>query len=95
MAKDKKDKKEKALEIKKGKTPAKASGKAVAKAPKKRNSFVQFFRDMGAELKKATWPTKQELARYTGIVILFICVFAVVVGLMDLGLTKLLALIIG
>lgn len=81
-----KDKKAKQPETKKDKKPAKVKG---------RGRIRQFFHDMGSELKKATWPTKQELAKYTGIVLLFICAFAVVVGLIDLGLTKLLALIVG
>lgn len=84
-----KDKKAKQPEPKKGRE------KKPAKAPKQRGRFAQFFRDMGSELKKATWPTKQELAKYTGIVLLFICALTVVVGVIDLGLTKLLALIIG
>ena len=47
-----KDKKAKQPEPKKGKE------KKPAKAPKQRGRFAQFFRDMGSELKKATWPTK-------------------------------------
>ena len=87
MAKDKKAKQP---------DPKKNKAKDTKKAAKpKRGRIVRFFRDMGSELKKATWPTKQELAKYTGIVLLFICAFAVVVGLIDLGLTKLLALIVG
>ena len=73
----------------------KAKDTKKAAKPKRGGRIVRFFRDMGSELKKATWPTKQELAKYTGIVLLFICAFAVVVGLIDLGLTKLLALIVG
>ena len=48
-----------------------------------------------AQLQVQAERVKQELAKYTGIVLLFICAFAVVVGLIDLGLTKLLALIVG
>lgn len=55
----------------------------------------QYFREVGAELKKTTWPTKKELAKYTGVVLAFVAIFAVIVGLMDLGLTELLKLIIG
>ena len=86
-----KDKKAKQPDPKKNK--AKDTKKAAK--PKRGGRIVRFFRDMGSELKKAIWPTKQELAKYTGIVLLFICAFAVVVGLIDLGLTKLLALIVG
>ncbi len=86
-----KDKKAKQADAKKNK--AKDTKKAAK--PKRGGRFVRFFRDMGSELKKATWPTKQELAKYTGIVLIFICALAIVVGLYDFGLTKLLALIVG
>ena len=72
-----------------------AKDKKAKQPDPKKNKAKDTKKDRGSELKKATWPTKQELAKYTGIVLLFICAFAVVVGLIDLGLTKLLALIVG
>ncbi len=57
--------------------------------------IVKYFREMIAELKKATWPSKKDLAKYTGIVLAFVTILAVVVGLLDLGFTELLRLITG
>jgi preprotein translocase subunit SecE len=59
------------------------------------NRMRKYFRDMYSELKKATWPTKKEIVKYTGVVIAFVVILAVVIGLMDLGLTQLLKLITG
>ncbi len=47
-----------------------------------------------AELKKVTWPSLKDLVSYTTIVIIFMVVMAVVVGLLDLGATELISLII-
>ena len=76
-------------------TGAKVSAKA---APKKMGLFARmkrYFREVGAELKKSTWPTKQELVKYTGIVLAFVLMFACIVGAMDWGLSSLLKLITG
>ncbi|MFA5676262.1 MAG: preprotein translocase subunit SecE [Christensenellales bacterium] len=56
---------------------------------KKRKSPARFFKDVISELKKVTWPTGKELLKYTGAVIAFIVVIAIIVGLMDLGLSTL------
>jgi len=61
---------------------------------KKRKSPARFFKDVISELKKVTWPTGKELAKYTGAVIAFILVIAVIVGLMDWGLSSLFRLIL-
>jgi preprotein translocase subunit SecE len=55
----------------------------------------KYFREMFAELKKATWPSRKLLIKYTGIVLAFVSILAVVVGLLDLGFTTLLKLITG
>ncbi len=61
---------------------------------KKRKSPARFFKDVISELKKVTWPTGRELLKYTGAVIAFVVVFAVIVGLMDLGLSSLFNLLL-
>lgn len=64
--------------------------KAAKKAnKKKRKSPARFLKDVISELKKVTWPTSKELIKYAGAVIAFIIVLAVIVGLMDLGLSSL------
>ena len=66
-------------------------------AEKKPNIFVRmkrYFKEVGAELKKTVWPTNKDLVKYTGVVLAFIVVFAVVVGAMDFALVELLNLIV-
>ena len=47
-----------------------------------------------AELKKVTWPSFKDLRSYTTIVLAFMVMMAIVVGLLDLGATELVSLII-
>jgi preprotein translocase subunit SecE len=60
---------------------------------KKRKSPAKFFKDIISELKKVTWPTAKDLLRYSGAVIAFILVTAIIVGLMDFGLNALFNLV--
>ena len=69
--------------------------KAAKKAnKKKRKSPARFFKDIVSELKKVTWPSGKELMKYTGAVLAFIIVLAIIVGLMGLGLTSLFGLVL-
>ncbi|NLO83655.1 MAG: preprotein translocase subunit SecE [Clostridiales bacterium] len=73
---------------------ARASGnKPEVKAKKRRKSIVKYFREVVSELKKVTWPNRKELINSTVAAIVFIIIFAIVVGLIDLILGQLLKLI--
>ena len=61
---------------------------------KKRFNLVKTFKDMWAELKKVTWPSRKDLIRQSTVVIVFVLILTVVVGLMDYVLSNLLRLII-
>ena len=60
----------------------------------KRRSMVRFFKDVIGELRKVTWATGPELMKTSLAVIIFIGIFAAVVGLMDWGLGTLFQFII-
>ena len=71
--------------------------KAAAKksdSGKKRFNLVKTVKDMWAELKKVTWPSRKDLIRQSTVVIVFVLILTVVVGLMDYVLSNLLRLII-
>ncbi len=69
--------------------------KAAKKAnKKKRKSPARVFKDIISELKKVTWPTAKDLIKYAGAVIAFILVVAVLVYLIDLGLSSLFDLVL-
>jgi preprotein translocase subunit SecE len=62
---------------------------AKKKNKKQRRSLARFFKDVLGEVKKVTWPTRKELFKTTFAVILFIIIFMVIIGLIDLGLNGL------
>lgn len=45
---------------------------------KKPNKFVKSVKETGNELKKVTWPSFKEVVKQTGIVLVFVLVFGVV-----------------
>lgn len=47
------------------------------------NKIVTFFNEVKAELKRVTWPTKDELVGATVIVCFVVIVFAIMLGFMD------------
>ena len=75
------------------------SNKPVAKKENKKKKesiwlrIRKYFRGVVSELKKVTWPTRKELINSTAVVLVVILIFAVAVGIVDLGLGALLGLI--
>ncbi len=71
-----------------------AGAAAVERAPakpsgEKRNFFARialFIRQIIAEMKKVTTPTRSELGKYVAVVLVFVAVFTAVVFVLDLGL---------
>ena len=45
--------------------------------------IVQFFKDSYAELRKVVWPSRDEVAASTKVVIVSVIIFAVVLGAVD------------
>ncbi len=52
------------------------------------------FRNMYYELKKVTWPSKEKLITYSVIVLIFMLFMGVVIGLLDMGASALVSLLI-
>ncbi len=53
-----------------------------------------FLKEAYAELKRVRWPTRQETVRLTTIVIVASVAIGAYVGVLDLGFTKLMAIIL-
>ena len=51
--------------------------------------IARSFREMFAELKKVTWPTKKDMINYSLVVLAFVVVMGVIIGVIDLGAGKL------
>lgn len=47
------------------------------------NRIVQFFRESYAELRKVTWPSREEVGNSTKIVLISVSLIAVFLGLVD------------
>ena len=57
----------------------KTGGKKIAK----------YFKECKAELKKVTWPNKEQLIHNTGVILVFIAIITVILSLLDTGFAKL------
>lgn len=55
--------------------------------------IIQFFKDSIAELKKVVWPTREEVASNTRVVLVSIALFAIALGVVDFVLANLVDLI--
>ncbi|MEY4493305.1 MAG: hypothetical protein RL355_654 [Actinomycetota bacterium] len=54
-----------------------------------------FLRQVGGELRKVVWPTKEQLGTYTVVVIVFVTLLAILVSALDLAFAKLMLLVFG
>ena len=52
------------------------------------------FKNMYYELKKVTWPSKEKLIAYSIIVLVFMLFMGVVIGLLDMGATTLVKMLV-
>ena len=52
------------------------------------------FKNMYYELKKVTWPSKEKLIAYSIIVLVFMLFMGIVIGLLDLGASTLVRMLI-
>jgi preprotein translocase subunit SecE len=52
------------------------------------------FKNMYYELKKVTWPSKHKLITYSVVVLVFMLFMGIVIGLLDMGATALINLLI-
>jgi preprotein translocase subunit SecE len=53
-----------------------------------KEKIIGFFNDVAKEMKKVTWPTKDELKESTMIVIVVCLILAVFTYLIDMGITQ-------
>ena len=63
-----------------------------------RNPFLFVWNYLGqvvAELRKVIWPNRKQMVSYTAVVLAFLVFMVTLIGLVDLGLAKLVLLIFG
>jgi preprotein translocase subunit SecE len=83
----------------------KKAKKAKTKAQKARKSGTQstnpivyvynYLKQVVAELRKVIWPNRKQMGTYTSVVLAFLVFMVTLIGLVDLGLAKLVLLVFG
>lgn len=56
--------------------------------------IMKFFKDVGKEMNKVSWPKGKELTRYTITVISTVIFFIIFFALLDTGISQLIRLIV-
>jgi len=56
------------------------------------NKIKEFFREVKTEVKKVVFPTKEELIGSTWVVIITVFIISLFLGIIDLGLSKIVAI---
>ena len=54
----------------------------------------QFFREVAAEFRRVNWPSRAEVVRSTVVVLAVVVVLALYLGAVDIGLSKVVGVII-
>jgi preprotein translocase subunit SecE len=55
---------------------------------------IQFLREVKIELKKVTWPSRKQTLGSTAVVIVLVMIIALFLGLVDIGLSSLVRLVL-
>ena len=87
----------KASPTKNGAGTAKKTAKKAADRPS-RNPFKfvwTYLLQVVAELRKVIWPNRKQMINYTAVVLVFLAFMVALIGLVDLGLAKLVMLVFG
>lgn len=66
-------------------TAQKATAARQAQPKRERRSLREYFKGVRLEMKKVVWPTRSELASYTGVVVVACVFFALAFWAIDSG----------
>lgn len=56
--------------------------------------LTEFFRGVAREMRKVSWPKRKELTKYTIVVISTVVIMSLFFGVIDLGISELIRLVI-
>ncbi len=62
---------------------AKTKSSAPTVTPRSENAIVRYFKETRAELRKVTWPTREETRTLTTIIVIVTVAMAIFLGLLD------------
>ena len=75
----------------------KKTKKKAAKGPR-RNPIayvINYLREVIGELRKVIWPNRKQMVTYTMVVLVFLTFMVALIGLVDLGVAKLVMMVFG
>ncbi len=67
---------------------------AANRSPNFIEKSIQFLREVRAELKKVTWPSRKQALGSTAVVIVLVMIIAFYLGMVDMGLSSLIRLVL-
>ena len=81
----------------KGGKPKKTASKKPKDGPSRNPiAFVlNYLQEVIAELRKVIWPNRKQMVSYTSVVLVFLAFMVALIGVVDLGLAKLVLLVFG
>jgi preprotein translocase subunit SecE len=88
---------ESTAEVEAGKKPKKAKKARKSQGPST-NPIVyvyNYLKQVVAELRKVIWPNRKQMMTYTSVVLAFLVFMVTLIGLVDLGLAKLVLMVFG
>ena len=56
---------------------------------------INYLREVIGELRKVIWPNRKQMATYTTVVLVFLAFMVTLIGLVDLGVARLVMLVFG
>jgi preprotein translocase subunit SecE len=65
----------------------------ILKKPDFIEKSIQFIREVKIELKKVTWPPRNQAISFTAVVLILVFIFAIYFGIVDAGLSALVRLV--
>ena len=69
--------------------------KTIKKTSKKQSGITRLYRETIGELRKVTWPTRQEAVNLTGIVLIVTFSMSAFLGIVDYLFSRVFAFILG
>lgn len=68
--------------------PKQQAAAAMKKETKPKKVRFQFLRDVRAEMKRVTWPSRQDVIRWSGVVVGALIFFGVYVAVLDYAISE-------
>ena len=76
------------------KSPGPEKAKVATTEPNFLQKSSQFLREVKIELKKVTWPTRKQTMGSTVVVVVLVMIFSLFLGLVDVGLSSLVRVVL-